>query len=166
MTSSLATDLVELLRSRGMTVATAESLTAGLCAATIADVPGASAVLRGGFIVYATDLKHSLVGVDAAVLEECGPVAGGVAKQLAEGAAQRCGADMGLGLTGVAGPDPQDGHGVGEVFVGVSVRGRTRVEKMQVEGDLSGMDPLEARHYIRHSAVNLALSSACKEINR
>lgn len=105
--------------SAGLTVATAESLTAGLVAATVATVPGASAVLRGGLVVYTTALKHDLAGVDADLLAARGPVDPDVAGQLARGAAQRCGADVGVGVTGVAGPDPQDGHPVGEVWIGV-----------------------------------------------
>ncbi|MGO1949011.1 MAG: CinA family protein [Mycobacteriaceae bacterium] len=103
----------------GLTVATAESLTAGQIAATIADVPGASSVLRGGLVVYATDLKTSLAGVDAGLLSRVGPVDADVARELAAGAAARCGADIGVGVTGVAGPDSQDGHPVGEVYLAV-----------------------------------------------
>lgn len=103
-------------RSRGMTIATAESLTAGLVASTLATVPGASRVLRGGLVVYATDTKASLAGVDPRLLDREGPVDAEVARQLAAGACQRLGADVGLGITGVAGPDPQGGHAVGEVY--------------------------------------------------
>ena len=110
--------LVAELARHGETIATAESLTAGLAAATIAGVPGASAVLRGGLIVYATELKHTLAGVSKQVLTEDGPVAASTALALAEGAATRCGATWGVGLTGVAGPDRQDGKPVGTVFLG------------------------------------------------
>jgi len=112
-------ELLARLRARGETLATAESLTGGLLAAMIVDVPGASRVFRGGLVVYATDLKARLAGVPAALLAERGPVDPDVAAALAAGARQRCGADWGLGTTGVAGPDPQDGHPVGTVFVAV-----------------------------------------------
>ncbi|MGW4112207.1 CinA family protein [Actinosynnema sp. NPDC004786] len=115
-----AADVVRALRDRGETVAAAESLTAGLVTAELASVPGASAVVRGGLVVYATDLKHTLAGVDAALLAEHGAVHPEVARQLAEGARARCGATWGLGLTGVAGPDPQDGVAPGTVHVGLS----------------------------------------------
>ena len=82
-------------------------------------VPGASAVYRGGLITYATDLKATLAGVSAVTLERDGPVAPTTAAELAIGAARRCAADWGLAVTGVAGPDPQDGHPVGQVFVGI-----------------------------------------------
>lgn len=115
-----AADVVRALLDRGETVAAAESLTAGLVTAELTSVPGSSAVVRGGLVVYATDLKHTLAGVDAALLAEHGAVHPEVARQLAEGARARCGATWGLGLTGVAGPDPQDGVTPGTVHVGLS----------------------------------------------
>lgn len=133
---SAATALVSALKARGWTVATAESLTAGLLAATIADVPGASAVLRGGLVVYATELKHVLADVPQQVLTRYGAVSAETARALATGAAARCGANVGIGLTGVAGPDEQEGRPVGTVFVGVSVTGRAPwVERLALTGD-------------------------------
>lgn len=115
----LAAAAVRALRDAGQTVGTAESLTAGLCAAALTTIPGSSAVVRGGLIVYATDLKGILAGVPHDVLTRCGPVSEPTAEHLARGAASRTGSDWGIGLTGVAGPDPQDGHPVGEVWVAV-----------------------------------------------
>ena len=120
MTLPPAEDVVRALRERGETVAAAESLTAGLVTATLTAVPGSSAVVRGGLVVYATDLKHALAGVDADLLAEHGAVHPEVARQLATGARERCGATWGLGLTGVAGPDPQDGVPAGTVHIGLS----------------------------------------------
>ncbi|NKY37895.1 CinA family protein [Nocardia speluncae] len=130
-----AAELVTALRDSGHTVATAESLTAGLVAATIAGVPGASAVLRGGLVVYATDLKHHLAGVDEQVLAGEGPVAASTAEQLAVGARTRCVADWGLALTGVAGPDPQNGIEVGTVYLGLAGPGHTEVMRLKLTGD-------------------------------
>lgn len=138
--------------ARGWTLATAESLTAGMLAGCIADTPGASAVLRGGLVVYATDLKATLAGVDRELLHKRGPVDPAVAVQLSKGAAQRCGASIGVGLTGVAGPDGQDGHSVGEVHIGLSVpvgEGGTTVRTLDL-----GTRP---RAVIRQLAVNSAL---------
>jgi nicotinamide-nucleotide amidase len=132
---SAAADLVAALKDSGQTVATAESLTAGLVSAMIAGVPGASAVLRGGLVVYATDLKHSLAGVDEQVLTAEGPVAASTAQQLAVGARTRCGADWGIALTGVAGPDPQAGIEVGTVFLGLAGPGHTEVMRLKLTGD-------------------------------
>lgn len=126
--------LVAVLAEAGQTVATAESLTAGLLSATIAGVPGASAVLRGGLAVYATDLKASLAQVDPALLAADGPVSAAVAEQLAGGARIRCGADWGIGVTGVAGPESQGGVPVGTVFVAIVGPGGSTVQRLALPG--------------------------------
>lgn len=123
------------LLARGQTVAAAESLTAGLFCATLASVPGASGTLRGGAVVYATDLKTALAGVPAALLAEHGPVSEPTAAALAEGIRTRCGATWGVGLTGVAGPDPVDGHGPGRVYLGISHLRGTEVTVLDLPGD-------------------------------
>jgi nicotinamide-nucleotide amidase len=116
----LAADIHARLLARGETVATAESLTAGLLGAALTSVPGASATYRGGLIVYATDLKSALAGVSAQLLAERGAIDPDVALSLAVGARDRLDASWAVGLTGVAGPDPQDGHPVGTLYVGVA----------------------------------------------
>ena len=152
----VAAGLVSALRERGWTVATAESLTAGLVAATIADVPGASAVLRGGLVVYATELKHTLADVPEEVLDAHGAVSPETARALAAGAARRCGADVGIGLTGVAGPDRQEGVAVGTVHVGIRVPGR---EPWSVELAVPG-DRREIREGACVSALTLVTDTA------
>lgn len=104
----------------GATVAVAESLTGGLLTAALTAPAGASATVRGGLVVYATDLKASLAGVDTGLLAERGPVDPEVAEALAVGARQRLAATFGLGVTGVAGPEEQGGRAVGTVFAAVS----------------------------------------------
>lgn len=153
----LATAVIEALRARGQTVATAESLTAGLVSATLVTVAGASAALRGGLVVYATDLKHSLAGVDERLLAEHGAVHPEVAAQLALGARERCRADWGLGLTGVAGPAAQDGVTPGTVHIGLagpgsSVDGAARVDVTVRTVTLPGH-----RAEVRMGAVRAAL---------
>jgi nicotinamide-nucleotide amidase len=115
--------LIATLIARRRTVAAAESLTAGLLAAVLTEIPGVSAVFRGGIVCYATDLKRSLVGVDGDLLARRGAVDPEVARQLARGARVRCAADIGVGLTGVAGPDPQDGVPAGTVYVAADLTG-------------------------------------------
>lgn len=102
------------------TLACAESLTAGLVCATLADIPGASRVLRGGVVTYATELKETLAGVPHSVLSADGAVAASTAVQMAAGVRARAGAGLGLGVTGVAGPDRQEGKPVGLVYIGYS----------------------------------------------
>jgi nicotinamide-nucleotide amidase len=120
---------------RGETVATAESLTGGLVAATIVEIPGVSAVYRGGLVVYATDLKASLAGVPELLLKERGPVDPQVAVALAAGCRERCGADWGLATTGVAGPDPQDGKPVGLVYIAVAGAAGSAVRELKLDGN-------------------------------
>lgn len=112
--------VVHGLISRGLTVATAESLTAGLLAATLAEVPGASGTLQGGIIAYQNHVKASLLGVDVDLLARHGAVHPEVARQMAEGARRATGAEVGLATTGVAGPEPHQGRPVGTVYVGLA----------------------------------------------
>ncbi len=135
MTGADATALVASLSGRGETLATAESLTGGQLAATVVDVPGASAVLRGGLIVYAVDLKASLAGVSEQLLNERGPVDPEVAVALARGARQRCAATWGLSSTGVAGPEPHGGQPAGTVYIGVSGPDVERAVRLALPGD-------------------------------
>lgn len=116
---SVAAHLVAALTQAGRTVAVAESLTGGSVVEALVAVPGASACVRGGVVAYATDLKASLLGVPGGLLAAGGPVQEEVALAMAAGARSRLGADYGLATTGVAGPDPQDGHLPGEWYVAV-----------------------------------------------
>jgi nicotinamide-nucleotide amidase len=135
------TEVVGLLKARGETVATAESLTAGLVTAALTTVPGASAVVRGGLVVYATELKNSLADVPAELLAEHGAVHPDVALALANGARRACGADWGVGLTGVAGPDPQDGVSPGTVYFGLA---RSRNQTVYTLALTGGRDEIRA----------------------
>lgn len=153
MDDPLVTDdaraLVADLTVRRQTVATAESLTAGLVAATLAGVPGASAVLRGGLVTYTVDTKIDLAGVAPELLADVGPVAEPTARALAVGARQRCGATWGVGLTGVAGPESHGGHPVGTVYVGLAGPVDTEVVTLRLDG---------TRWQIRLAAAHAALS--------
>lgn len=153
-------ELVALLVDARATLAFCESLTAGLAAATVASVPGASAVLRGGLVTYATDLKASLAGVPLEVLDEHGPVSPVTARWMAHGARTVCGADYGVALTGVAGPDPQDGHPVGEVWIGVATPSRSYAVPA---GDAEALRTA-SRQTIRNTAVDEALRAVASAV--
>lgn len=129
-----ARDLLGELRTRGWTLGVAESLTGGGVTSTLVSVPGASTVLRGGIVAYATDLKSRLLGVDDGLLAARGPVDADVASQMAAGVRRVTGADVGLATTGVAGPDPQVGRGPGLVFVAVCAPGADRVRRVDLTG--------------------------------
>ena len=115
----------------GLTLAVAESLTGGLVASRLVAVPGASAWFRGGVVSYASDVKYELLGVPE------GPVVSAAAAiAMAEGVRDRLRADVGLGVTGVAGPDEQEGQPVGTVFVGIALPGRpSEAVAFQLPGD-------------------------------
>jgi len=127
--------LVGRLKQLGQTLATAESLTGGLVGAALTDVPGVSAVYRGGVVVYATDLKATLAGVPADLLADVGPVHPDTAAALASGVRERLGATYGLATTGVAGPDPQAGVEAGTVYVAAAGPDVVRVRKLSLKGD-------------------------------
>ena len=131
----LATEVIRLLTLSGETVAAAESLTGGLVAAALTDVPGASNAFRGGVVAYATELKAQLLGVDVGILKKHGPVYAPVAAAMADGVRDRLGATIGVATTGVAGPGPQDGHPAGTVHIAVSLAGDTVVRTMALAGN-------------------------------
>jgi nicotinamide-nucleotide amidase len=148
--------LVRLLIERGETVASAESLTAGLVAATIADTPGASAVLLGGVVAYAPRVKVALLGVPAALLDEVGTVHPDVAVAMAEGARTRLGAHWGLSTTGVAGPGPAEGKRSGTVHVAVAGPSGTATVALELRGDRAAV-----RAGAVHEVLLLALRQIC-----
>ena len=107
--------VAELLRSRGLTIATAESCTGGMLAGRLTDLAGSSDYVLGGLVVYSNQAKVALAGVDPALIERVGAVSVEVAEALADGARARLGADVGVGITGIAGP----GGGTPEKPVGL-----------------------------------------------
>jgi nicotinamide-nucleotide amidase len=144
-----------LLAERGATVAVAESLTGGLLGAELTEMPGSSATFAGGVIAYATPLKHLLLGVPADLLAAQGAVHPEVAVAMARGVRERLGASYGLAVTGVAGPEPQDGHPVGTVHVAVADSGgavTTRAPALPVPADGA-----RARAMVRRMTVVHAL---------
>lgn len=153
MSTPAAVALVTALQERSLSLAVAESLTGGAVSAAIVDVPGASAVFRGGVVAYATELKAGLLGVDEQHLAAHGPVDPIVAEQMAEGVRQRLGvngrpASIGIATTGVAGPEAQGGKPVGTVFVGVATARGIRSRRFEFSGDRSD---------IRRASVEAAL---------
>lgn len=116
----LAAQAVENAISARRTVATAESLTAGMLSAVLADTPGASGMLQGGVVAYQNPVKETLLGVPGALLASAGAVDPDVAAAMAAGARDTLHADIGISTTGVAGPEEHDGKPVGRVYVGVA----------------------------------------------
>jgi nicotinamide-nucleotide amidase len=146
---TVAASVIAALRRHGLTIAVAESLTGGLLIAELVSVPGASAAVRGGVVAYATELKAALLGVEPALLADSGPIHPDVARQMAAGVRDRLGADVGISATGVAGPDPQDGHAPGEVWLGFAIGAEVSAVGLALGGD---------REAIRGDTVSESLS--------
>ncbi len=146
----LASICLQALESRGQTLGTAESLTAGLVAATLATVPGASTVLRGGLAAYATDVKIDVLGVDAAVIARHGVYSAACAEQMADRVRTFLTCDWGLSTTGVAGPASEGGHPAGDVQVAVAGPGGVLVSE--------GLMLTGGRQEVRGACVRAALT--------
>ena len=146
---TLEEQVVELLTKKGLTIATAESCTGGAVASTLINVAGASAVFNEGFITYANEAKHKRLGVRIRTLKECGAVSNATAFEMAKGVCGATGADVGVSVTGIAGPDGgTDEKPVGLVYVGCCVNRKSKV----VENHFSG-----SRSEIRQQGVEAAL---------
>lgn len=146
--AALAARIVASATVSGQTVATAESLTAGMVASAIGSVPGASAAFWGGVVSYDNSVKSGVLGVREALLADKGSVDPDVARAMAAGARRVCGTDWGVSTTGVAGPEPHDGKPVGLVYIGCAGPSGFATREMRVDGD---------RAEIREKAVQGAL---------
>lgn len=148
---SLAKSTVEALLRKGWTVATCESLTGGMIAAAMVEVPGASAAVRGGLVTYQTDTKTILAGVPAETIERCDVVSAEVAMGMAQGVRERLGVDIAVSATGLAGPGGGTAERpVGTVFLGVSTAEGTRAIPLHLTG---------SRERIRTLAMKNALNA-------
>ncbi len=107
-----------MMKERRLTLATMESCTGGLLASTITDVPGSSEYFLGGFVAYQTPMKIEL-GVDPSIVEQFGVISAECARDMARVARERREASVGIGITGVAGPDEQEGHPAGTIHIAV-----------------------------------------------
>lgn len=126
---NLAEHTVKLLIEKGVTIAAAESCTGGELEKRITDIPGASATLKGGVVVYTNEAKHLLLGIPMETIEGYGAVSFEVAAELAERVRRKLGADLGVGVTGLAGPDGDGVHEVGTAFLSLSDGKRTWVRE-------------------------------------
>jgi nicotinamide-nucleotide amidase len=157
--ASLAESLVRAATDRGVTLAIAESCTGGMVASAITDVAGASAVFRGGVVSYHNDAKRDLLGVDPDTLSEHGAVSEAVARQMAEGARKRLGADVAVSITGIAGPDGgSDQKPVGLVWFAVATPSGTTAE--------SRLFAATSRAAVRLRATSSALDLLRREVSR
>ena len=135
MNETLEQRLVAALKARGLTLAAAESCTGGLAAKRLTDVPGASAVFPGGVVSYTNGVKERVLHVPHETLETYSAVSEQTARAMAEGVRALTGADLGLSVTGVAGPDRDDrGHAVGTVYLALSAGTGTQTRQLHLTG--------------------------------
>ncbi len=149
---------IELARERGLTLGCAESCTGGLVSAVLTRIPGSSAVVRGGVVSYALDVKHAVLGVDQAILDDPaqGAVCAQCARQMARGATSVLGCDVAVSVTGIAGPKgAEPGKPVGTVWFGLCGPRGTRSVHRLFSGD---------RQEVRDKAVAVALDLMCGEL--
>ena len=131
---SLASVVVEELKKQHKTITAAESLTAGLFQATLADFSGVSAIFKGGFVTYSLEEKAKMLDIPQVELEKHGVVSAFTAEKMAEQARLKTQSDFGVSLTGVAGPDSLEGHPAGTVFIGLSQASGTEVVQVNIAG--------------------------------
>ncbi len=147
---TLSEDILKLLRKRGSKLAVAESCTGGIIAERVTDVPGASDTFVGGVVAYSNDVKISLLGVSPELLQEHGAVSAECAAAMAEGVCAKLGADAGVAVTGIAGPDGGTVHKpVGLVYVAAKLGDKLAVKELSLRG---------GREQIRHRAASNALN--------
>ena len=132
--TSLASVVVEELKKQHKTITAAESLTAGLFQATLADFSGVSAIFKGGFVTYSLEEKAKILDIPREELEEHGVVSDFTAENMANQARLKTQSDFGISLTGVAGPDSLEGHPAGTVFIGLSQASGTEVVQVNIAG--------------------------------
>lgn len=153
----LAQDTLRLCSKRGLTIATAESCTGGLVSALLTELPGSSKMFTHGFITYANEAKHQLLGVPNETLTTYGAVSETTARAMAEGAREAAGTSLAISITGIAGPDGGSAEKpVGTVHMACAMQGRTTLhEKHQFDGD---------RNAIRMQAAEASIQLLLKQI--
>ncbi|RSJ68247.1 putative competence-damage inducible protein [Streptococcus oralis] len=154
--TSLASVVVEELKKRQKSITAAESLTAGLFQATLADFSGVSAIFNGGFVTYSIEEKSKMLDISEQELEKHGVVSEFTAEKMAEQARLKTQSDYGVSLTGVAGPDSLEGHPAGTVFIGLAHAKGTEVIKVNIAG--------RSRADVRHIAVMHAFNLVRKAL--
>jgi nicotinamide-nucleotide amidase len=154
---NIETALVRFFGEKGLTVASAESCTGGMIGQRITAVPGASAVYVGGFVTYTNDIKIRLLGVDPATIDAHTEVSFETAAEMAAGARERTGADVGLSTTGYAGPGGgTEANPVGTVYIGIATKSGVETHKLYYRQ--------KSRNYIREAAASRVMREAVRRV--
>ena len=149
--------VVKLLKEKGMTISSIESLTGGLFASTITSVPGVSSVFKGCVVTYATEIKQNVIGVSKEVVEEFGVISKECALEMVKGGKELLNTDVVVSFTGNAGPDTMENKKVGTVFIGLLVKEEIEIVELNLVGD---------RNFIRNECVNIAFNKIFEKISR
>ena len=157
--TSLASLVVEELKKRQISITAAESLTAGLFQASLADFSGVSAIFKGGFVTYSLEEKAKMLDIPQTELEIHGVVSTYTAEKMAEQAREKTASDIGISLTGVAGPESLEGHPAGTVFIGLSQASGTEVIRVNI----GGRSRADVRKIAVMHAFNLVLKALLSE---
>ena len=157
--TSLASLVVEELKKRQISITAAESLTAGLFQASLADFSGVSAIFKGGFVTYSLEEKAKMLDIPQTELETHGVVSTYTAEKMAEQAREKTASDIGISLTGVAGPESLEGHPAGTVFIGLSQESGTEVIRVNI----GGRSRTDVRKIAVMHAFNLVLKALLSE---
>lgn len=152
-----AQKVVTLLKEKGLKIATAESCTGGMVSAYLTAVSGASQVFELGVTSYSNDIKNRILNVVSQTLEDFGAISENTAKQMAQNVRKIANSDIGVSVTGVAGPTSQEGHPVGTVFIGISDKYTTKTKKLEIP-------PLD-RNIVREQAVSHLLTAVINHLN-
>jgi nicotinamide-nucleotide amidase len=145
LVNDLAHELIQKLSQQHLTISVAESLTGGLVAASLTQIPGASAVFKGGIIAYRDEIKQKVLKVDSALITKFTSISEPVAQSMATNVREIMNTDIGIATTGVAGPEKSDGFAPGIVFVAISIGDHKICQKLELVGD---------RTQIRDQSVN------------
>lgn len=150
-------ELIDALKEKGYTIGSIESLTAGAFVSSIANVPGASSVLKGGLVTYVSELKTKLADVDAELINKYGVVSAEVAKAMAIGGQRKLGTDVAISFTGNAGPTALEGKPVGKVYIGIAIKDEIFVDELLFVG---------SRNEIRNATINYGAEKIIKLLKR
>ena len=152
---SLANDVLEAAKARGIMIATAESCTGGMITAALTDIPGSSAVVERGFVTYTNPAKVEMLGVNQTTLDAVGAVSEGVAAEMAKGALQRSKAQLAVSVTGIAGPGGSEFKPEGRVCFGIADENGARTETVEFGAIGRG----KVRDQARDHALSLLLAA-------
>ena len=150
---TLAQQVLDRARAKGVMIATAESCTGGMVAASLTDIAGSSDVVERGFVTYSNLAKKQMLGVQASTLDALGAVSEQVAEEMARGAVEQSGAELAVSITGIAGPGGSDFKPEGRVCFGISLDGKTRSETVE----FGAIGRAEVRSAARDHALRLLL---------